>query len=266
MAFMRRLTKILTLATILEISMLNGSLAFQQSRLMIASRNVCRSALYVASLPRQSSTKYTTGSSKQIPIKPLVVCGPSGVGKGTIISRYMEDLGGSDRFQFTVSHTTRKPRPGEIDGVHYHFTDIESMKAAIERNEFLEWANVHGNYYGTSLDSLSTSKKYPLLDIDVQGVKSIKKWQEEKKDFSQPALDAKFVFIAPPSLDVLKDRLNFRGTETAESLEKRTKNAIAEVEYGMTKGNFDAIVVNDDLDRACHEFGRVIEDLYGKQQ
>lgn len=260
---MRRLTKILTFATI-EISMLNVSSAFQQSRLMIRSRNACHSALYVASVPRPSSKSYSGESLKQIPLKPLVVCGPSGVGKGTIIARYMEELGGSDRFQFTVSHTTRKPRPGEVDGVHYHFTDIESMKAAIERNEFLEWANVHGNYYGTSLASLST-KKYPLLDIDVQGVKSIKKWQDENKDLSQPALDAKFVFIAPPSLDVLKDRLIYRGTETTESLEKRTKNAISEVEYGTTEGNFDAIVVNDDLDRACHEFGRVIEDLYGKQ-
>jgi guanylate kinase len=260
---MRRLTNFFITLTTIEISMFNVSSAFQHSILMKKSRNMCRSALHVASVPRRSSQSYAGESSKQRSIKPLVVCGPSGVGKGTIIARYMEELGGSDRFQFTVSHTTRKPRPGEVDGVHYHFTDIDIMKAAIERNEFLEWANVHGNYYGTSLNSLST-EKYPLLDIDVQGVKSIKKWQEENKGFSEPALDAKFVFIAPPSLDVLKDRLIYRGTETAESLEKRTKNAIAEVEYGMTNGNFDAIVVNDDLDHACQEFRRVVEDLYGK--
>lgn len=260
---MRRLPKFFITLTTIEILMFNVSLAFQHSILMNKSRNMCRSALHVASVPRRSSQSYLGEMSKQRSIKPLVVCGPSGVGKGTIITRYMEELGGSDRFQFTVSHTTRKPRPGEVDGIHYHFTDIDSMKAAIERNEFLEWANVHGNFYGTSLNSLST-EKYPLLDIDVQGVKSIKKWQDENKGLSQPALDAKFVFIAPPSLDVLKDRLIYRGTETAESLEKRTKNAIAEVEYGMSNGNFDAIIVNDDLDRACHEFRRVIEDLYGE--
>jgi len=210
-------------------------------------------------------------------IRPLIVCGPSGAGKGTIIGKYMSDYGGSDKFAFTVSHTTRKPRPGEIDGVHYHFTDADSIKAAIYRNEFLEYAEVHGNTYGTSLESLShvqeTENKQPILDIDIQGVKSIKAWEKDHENGNEssievgkyddlPELDAKYVFIAPPSLEILKERLVARGTETQESLEKRTKNAIAEMEYGMEEGNFDAIVINDDLDKACQNFSDIIDRLY----
>ena len=150
---------------------------------------------------------------------------------------------------------------------------MPSIKAAIQQNLFLEFAEVHGNWYGTSLESLSHVQdkegKLPLLDIDVQGVKNIKAWQknqdlgENPPELGLPRLDAKFIFIAPPSLDILKERLMGRGTETAESLEKRTNNAIAEVEYGMMEGNFDAVVVNDDLDQACLDFGKAIENIYG---
>lgn len=212
-------------------------------------------------------------------LQPLVVCGPSGVGKGTIIQKYMQEYGGSKLFGFTVSHTTREPRPGEIDGVHYHFTDVPTMKQAIERNDFLEFAQVHGNWYGTSLKSLKYVQeiggKLPLLDIDVQGVKNIKKWQEtqDMREYtsdcynvgdSVPLLDAKFIFIAPPSLDTLKERLISRGTESKESLERRTANAVAEVQYGLQEGNFDAIVVNDDLNEACVRFKNAIEKIYGE--
>jgi len=87
------------------------------------------------------------------PPRPLIICGPSGVGKGTIISILTESSThfSPSAFGFSVSHTTRKPRPGEEDGVHYHFSDVESMKRGIERGEFVEWAEVHGNYYGTRL-------------------------------------------------------------------------------------------------------------------
>lgn len=205
-------------------------------------------------------------------LKPLVVCGPSGVGKGTIIEKYMKEYGGSEKFSFTVSHTTRQPRPGEEDGVHYHFTDVTSIRAAIQENKFLEYAQVHGNWYGTSMASLSyvqqEENKLPILDIDVQGVRNIKQWQknqelgENSPDLGLPQLEAKFIFIAPPSLDILKERLAARGTETEESLEKRTKNAIAEVAYGSEEGNFDAIIVNDDLDQSCADFSRAIENFY----
>mmetsp|Transcript_10790 Transcript_10790/g.12497 ORF Transcript_10790/g.12497 Transcript_10790/m.12497 type:complete len:345 (-) Transcript_10790:3213-4247(-) len=214
-------------------------------------------------------------------LNPLVVCGPSGVGKGTIIEKYMEEYGGSQKFGFTVSHTTRKPRPGEENGVHYHFTELDTMKDAIEKNEFLEYAEVHGNYYGTSLTSLQSvveeSGKLPLLDIDVQGVKNIKTYEEnqlqnENKDhdengenISSPRLETKFIFIAPPSLDLLLQRLISRGTETEDSIKRRTNNAASEVEYGLKEGNFDAIVVNDDLNKACIDFANAIEKIYRQE-
>jgi len=186
----------------------------------------------------------------------------------------MEEL--PDKFGFTVSHTTRSPRAGEVDGIHYHFTTVQTIKAAIQRNEFLEFAEVHGNWYGTSLKSLNyvqdVEQKLPLLDIDVQGVKNIKEWQrnqnlkenslQQEINLSVPKLDAKFIFIAPPSAESLKERLVARGTETPESLEKRTKNALMELDYGSEAGNFDAIIVNDDLEKACADFKNAIEEIY----
>jgi len=194
-------------------------------------------------------------------LQPLVVCGPSGVGKGTIIAKFMEEHGGAKDFEFTVSHTTRNPREGEINGDHYHFTSYKSMNDAIGRGEFLEYAEVHGNLYGTSINSLSdVYGKVPLLDIDVQGVKNLKAQIEEDLSGLQP----KFIFISPPSMDILRKRLESRGTETGESLEKRTSNARAEMEYGTAKGNFDAIVVNDDLDQASTDFAAIVKKIYNK--
>mmetsp|Transcript_7194 Transcript_7194/g.10301 ORF Transcript_7194/g.10301 Transcript_7194/m.10301 type:complete len:280 (+) Transcript_7194:195-1034(+) len=192
---------------------------------------------------------------------PLVVCGPSGVGKGTIIQKYMEELGGSDHFGFTVSHTTRDPRPGEVHGIHYHFVGKEYMKYSIQRGQFLEHAEVHGNYYGTSRQALEDvvqqHGKRCILDIDVQGVKRLKEMESETS-----SLQPKYIFIAPPSLEKLKQRLVDRGTETVESLEKRTANAQAEVDYGMEEGNFNCIVVNDDLEQACQDFDKAIRSFY----
>ena len=237
------------------------------------------------------------------PLQPLVVCGPSGVGKGTIIGRFMDanhnnHLSGIPKFGFSVSHTTRQPRPGEVDGVHYHFVTREFMEDKIEAGSFfIEYAEVHGNMYGTSFQSIldvssnvvdsDGIEQQCLLDIDVEGVRSIKDFQCKQKQAkkneptlgkerstqqytssdksssdSLPTLDAKFIFIAPPSVDVLRERLTGRGTETPETLERRFQNAKAELEYGMEPGNFDAIVVNDDLDQACVEFENVVKGLY----
>jgi guanylate kinase len=191
-------------------------------------------------------------------LEPLVVCGPSGVGKGTIISKFMEELGGKDVFEFTVSHTTRSPRPGEEDGVHYHFVELDQMKQAIADGEFLEHAEVHGNFYGTSYSSLRHVQqlgKRCVLDIDVQGVKNIKTMESD-------LLKPKYIFISPPSLETLEQRLVGRGTETAESIARRTANARRELEYGSQEDNFDAVVINNDLDEACEEFSRVVRDLF----
>eukprot|EP00559_Dactyliosolen_fragilissimus_P006044 CAMPEP_0184866236 /NCGR_PEP_ID=MMETSP0580-20130426/21489_1 /TAXON_ID=1118495 /ORGANISM="Dactyliosolen fragilissimus" /LENGTH=215 /DNA_ID=CAMNT_0027365813 /DNA_START=213 /DNA_END=860 /DNA_ORIENTATION=- len=199
-------------------------------------------------------------------LEPLIVCGPSGVGKGTIISRFMNDYGGSDDFGFTVSHTTRKPRPGEVDGVHYHFTDQYCMTQDILKGNFLEHAEVHGNLYGTSFDSLKTVqhnlKKIPLLDIDVTGVKNIKLQQMRPHGAGVPELRAKFVFIAPPSMEILRQRLEDRGTETKESLDRRTQNASKEMVYGTTEGNFDCLIINDTIHQACQDFKKAVKSMY----
>jgi len=187
--------------------------------------------------------------------RPLVICGPSGVGKGTIINKLLENKENANFFDFTVSHTTRQPRPGEIDHTHYHFTTYEAMKNDIRSGKFIEHAEVHGNFYGTSLDAVElvqSKGKIPLLDIDVQGVRSVR----------ESGLRANFIFIAPPSLRELEDRLRGRGTEDEESMKRRIGNASAELEYGLAKGNFDRIVTNAELSEAVSQLESIVISLY----
>ncbi|KAL7483557.1 hypothetical protein ACHAW6_009195 [Cyclotella cf. meneghiniana] len=250
-----------------------------------------------------SVSSYALRSNK--PLRPLVVCGPSGVGKGTIISKFMEESARSTnlpKFGFSVSHTTRQPRPGEVNGVHYHFVSREFFDEKVASgNFFIEYAEVHGNMYGTSYNAIFDVTKccdnesaiqriggftetQCLLDIDVEGVKSIKEFQirqpmrmsteptlGKSKSTQQylmnniqelPLLRAKFIFIAPPSIDTLRERLQNRGTETPETLERRFQNAKGELEYGMEPGNFDAIIVNDNLEQACSDFTTAVMDMY----
>ena len=105
-------------------------------------------------------------STTVTPPLPLVICGPSGVGKGTLLNHLLATI--PDTFAFSVSHATRAPRPGEADGVHYNFTDVPTVEGMIEKGEFLEYAEVHGNYYGTSIKQLQQENKIVVLDIDVQ--------------------------------------------------------------------------------------------------
>ena len=154
-------------------------------------------------------------------LRPVVVAGPSGVGKSTNITRLMKEFPG--RFGFSVSHTTRLPRacfasvccfiadpfvftgPGEEDGVQYHFVTQETFKEEIERDEFIEWAVYAGNYYGTTVKALKDVKQkgqIALLDIDLQGVKSLK---------ARPDLDPYYLVLVPPSVDDLQKRLEGRG-------------------------------------------------------
>lgn len=188
----------------------------------------------------------------------------------------MTHYNGSHKFGFTVSHTTRSPRLGEVCGVHYHFCNADEIQRAIDNQEFLEYAHVHGNTYGTSLESLKKVQceegKLPLLDIDVQGVKHIKDYiastsssTPSTESTTSLTLDAKYIFIAPPSFETLQSRLEGRGTESAESLAKRTKNAKAEMEYGLAPGNFDVVIVNDDLDQACLDFDKAVAELYAEE-
>lgn len=185
----------------------------------------------------------TTAPSVLAGIHPLVVAGPSGVGKGTIIGKLMEKY--PNKFGFSVSHTTREPRPDEVNGTHYHFTTEEEMKAGIARGEFLEHADVHDHKYGTSNFAVLKVKgqgKIPILDIDIQGVQKVK----------SSTMACKYVFIMPPSAEELEKRLRGRSTESEENLQTRLANAKGEMEFG-TKDNFDAIIINEDLDKAVEE-------------
>lgn len=182
----------------------------------------------------------------------MVFAGPSGVGKGTIVSAIMKKY--PEIFGFSVSHTTRGPRPGEEDGVHYNFVSKTDMEAAIEKGEFIEYASVHTNFYGTSfkaVEKVRSSGKICILDIDVQGVQSVKK----------SSIPCRYIFIAPPSIDELEKRLRDRGTETEEKIQIRLKNALDELEYG-TPSNFDSVVVNNDLDAAISEVIRLLKEWY----
>lgn len=147
----------------------------------------------------------------------------------------------------SVSHTTRKARVGEINGIHYYFVNSEQFAEIKENNGFVEFASVHGNFYGSSFEAISRiqqENKICVLDVDVQGVSSIKAYGK---------LDAHYIFIAPPSVDVLLQRLKDRGTETAASLDIRTRNATKELEYSRVPGNFDLIAVNDNLEECVKD-------------
>jgi len=175
--------------------------------------------------------------------KPVVISGPSGVGKGTLIAKLMKDY--PSKFGFSVSHTTRSPREKEIDGVHYHFTERSKIEKDISEGKFLEFAHVHGNVYGTSIEaveSVTDEGKRCILDIDVQGARSVR----------ASSLEAIFIFVCPPSFEELEKRLRARGTETEEQIQKRLRNARAELDQSNSPGLFDHLLVNDDLE-TCYE-------------
>merc|ERR1711934_30736 len=177
--------------------------------------------------------------------RPLVVTGPSGVGKGTLIGLLLKEY--PDQIGFSVSHTTRKPRPGEIDGVHYHFVTKDDMKEMIAKDMFVEHAHVHSNIYGTSkraVEDVKSKGKMCILDIDVQGAESVK----------AAKFDARFLFIAPPSIEELEARLRGRGTETEEKIQIRLGNARRELAYTKREGFWDKVLINNDLDAAFVEF------------
>ncbi|KAG9312878.1 guanylate kinase [Chiua virens] len=180
--------------------------------------------------------------------RPLVVFGPSGVGKGTLLTRLFADL--PDKFGFSVSHTTRHPRPGETDGIQYHFISRDSFKALLDENAFIEHAQFSSNYYGTSKQAIHAVRKSGrrcILDIDSQGVKQVKKTD----------LNPVYLFIAPPNMATLRGRLRGRGTDSEDAIQKRLATSLAEIEYARESGTCDYVIVNGDLDRAYASFKKL---------
>ena len=178
----------------------------------------------------------------------FVVSGPSGAGKGTLLSQVIERI--PDAW-VSVSATTRSPRPGEIEGVHYFFLDIDHFKSLVEQDGFLEWAQVHDNFYGTLKKSVvdhMNAGDQVILEIDVQGALQVRKALPE----------AHLVFIEPPSLEELERRLRQRGTETEDVISSRMKTAEVELAQKM---EYDVQVVNDDLERAVDELVEVINSF-----
>ncbi|EFC49116.1 guanylate kinase [Naegleria gruberi] len=185
----------------------------------------------------------STASTLQL-FRPIVICGPSGVGKGTLIQKLFKEY--PNIFGFSVSHTTRGPRPGEENGVHYYFSTKEIMQKEIDEGKFIEHANVHGNLYGTSFQAVKevqTKGKCCVLDIDIQGARQVRNNKE---------LNPLVLFVKPPSMDILEQRLRGRATETEESIQLRLKNARKELEeFEQDNTNlFDDSVENNDLDES----------------
>lgn len=175
----------------------------------------------------------------------LVLSGPSGAGKSSLINKISQEIGD---YYFSISTTTRPMREGEIDGVHYHFVSQEAFKKDIDENSFLEYALVHGNYYGTSLKPVRKAleeAKLVIFDIDVQGNTAI---NNRLGDITTS------VFITPPTLEELERRLKNRSTDSEEVIYKRIKMAKREVQR---ISEYDFLVINDDLDEAAQRLKQI---------
>lgn len=172
----------------------------------------------------------------------LILSGPSGCGKSTLLKELYKNI---NKYYFSISTTTRAPRVGEEDGLDYFFVTKEQFEEGIKNGEFLEYAEVHGNYYGTSLKPILNAlgeNKLVIFDIDVQGQDIVKKSELNRYVTS--------VFITTPNLEVLKNRLYSRATDSNDVIEKRIKNAVKEIE---SIDKYDYIIINDDLQKASRE-------------
>ncbi len=187
---------------------------------------------------RDSSQALTTGIL-------FVVSSPSGGGKGTLIQRVLNSL---PNLSYSVSYTTRRPRPGEVNGQEYFFVSSEEFEEMIAGDEFLEWAQVHGRLYGSSRSQVATEineGRDIILEVDVQGAASVRKLIPESAS----------IFILPPSFEILRQRLIARGTDSAEELELRLRNAPEELKDYAT---FDYVIINDDVEIAAAKLAAVV--------
>ncbi|XP_046726381.1 guanylate kinase 1b isoform X1 [Silurus meridionalis] len=215
--------------------------------------------------------------------RPVVLSGPSGAGKSTLLKRLMLEYEGV--FGFSVSHTTRNPRPGEENGrglnclpmllgatllpvagvlsslssQDYHFTTREKMQEGIDNGDFIENADFLGNMYGTSksaIEDVQAQNLICILDVDLQGVKNIK----------QTDLNPIYISIQPPSMEILEQRLRDRQTETEESLQKRLEAARIDMELSKERDIFDIVIINDELDKSYEKLKSALMEEIQKVQ
>lgn len=184
--------------------------------------------------------------------KLIVICAPSGTGKSTLINQLKADM---PFVEWSVSCTTRPMRTGEVDGKDYHFMSVEKFKEQIDRDLFIEWAQVHSNYYGTSkifVDQGLSMGKILLFDLDVQGADAMKRIYQDT---------AQVIFIEPPSIDELEKRLRSRGTDTDKVILERIENARKEL---VRKNDYDFLIMNDDVQGAYKKLHDIVEGIIKK--
>ena len=184
------------------------------------------------------------GASAARYLDAIVISGPSGVGKGTIIKRLRTDY--PSLFGFSVSHTTRKPREGEVHGKDYHFVETSAMEEMIARGDFLESCKVHSNFYGTSkaaLEAVRKEGKVCIIEMDVQGAQKLRP--------HQGSMNFKYLFFTAPSEQELESRIRKRGADDEAKVAERLETARKEMHFVNTNPKFfDLVLMNDDLDRA----------------
>lgn len=227
---------------------------FSKHYLQLARSRGCQSSTTIACLRNPKRRLIMAPITDEL--RPIVFSGPSGTGKSTLIKRLFAKH--PDLFGFSVSHTTRKPRPGEEDGVHYHFTTPEIFEAMIAEDAFEEHAKFGGNYYGSSKKAVqdvaegkgksidgttAEGKRICIFDIEMEGVKQLKK----------SSLNPRICFIQPPSIEILEQRLRGRGDTSEEAITKRLAQARNEMEYCKTEGKNDKVIINDNLDATFKE-------------
>ena len=186
--------------------------------------------------------------------KIIVVSAPSGCGKSTIINSILDS--GQPELRFSVSATNRRPRPGEVDGVHYHFLTTEEFRDAIAENKFVEWEEVYpGRFYGTlksEIDRIIDKGGNVILDIDVKGGLNVKRLYGDR---------VKTIFFLPPSISELRHRLESSGTDAHQIIDERVNKAELEISFA---DSFDERIINDDLEKAISLTRRTIEDFINK--
>jgi guanylate kinase len=186
--------------------------------------------------------------------KIFVFSAPSGAGKTTILNRLKASV---PNLVYSISATTRKPRPGEVNGKHYFFMSVEEFKKKIDQKAFAEWAVVHDNYYGTPrsfIESTIEQGSHIIMDIDVFG----------KKQFDKLYPEAVGVLIIPPSMEELERRLRGRKSDNDEDIRLRLKNASTEIAFASTHGKYEYKIINDNLDRAVDDVIKLVTSEINK--